>query len=514
MEKFRREVSTTQSKYKALLEKKNITQQCSYNLPLEMEDFLKKNNIIERNNLSEPSTNFSYKVKDDVTILLSPNIYAIIGDEYKGRTNKVIFTHTEGNGGSSKKIQLKRKDFYNRGTEYEWFVKLYDNNVEGINFVTIVDLENREIIFDLELTENVFEHDGVEDEGVIDIESLTGGENIIYYGTPGCGKSYLVDKKYDIEGNKVYRTVFHPEYSNSDFVGQIMPEIDPEDNKTILYNFREGIFTIALKYAFDNPSVNTILIIEEINRGNASAIFGEIFQLLDRDENGSSIYKIKNKYMAKSLGKEEDYDISIPSNLTLVGTMNTSDQNVYTLDTAFKRRWILKKIRNTFKDIENYSLLLASQQEDLKYKYELSKKYIPGSSCTWKAFVEKINARISEKGKGYFVQSEDKEIGVFFVSHSYLSDTPNNNDIELIRNFGEKVLMYLWNDVVKTNPEKLFNLTDSSDNPILSLDNLLDEFEKIPGNDTLNIFSGELFSQNDTESLSTDSTSDGDGANE
>lgn len=389
-------------------------------------------------------------------------------------------------------------------TKSKYIVELVKTNDKRHSaFMSLFAENDRHLLFNLS------------DETSFDSQTrIDGGENIIYYGTPGCGKSYLVEKNYNKAGNKVYRTVFHPEYSNSDFVGQILPEVDLEDSKNIKYEFREGIFTEALKYAFNNPQIMTVLIIEEINRGNASAIFGEIFQLLDRDEKGDSIYRIKNRYIARALGKDDNYDIWIPSNLTLVGTMNTSDQNVYTLDTAFKRRWILKKIRNTFRDIEEYASLTDAQKDELRYKYEISKKYIPGSNCTWKVFVEKINARISEKGKGYFVQSEDKEIGVFFVSASYLSETPNNNDHDLIRKFGEKVLMYLWNDVVKTNPEKLFDLTDSSDKAILSLDNLLDEFETVPDNNTLNVFSGDLFSQPVIDTMNTEGTNDGDGENE
>lgn len=326
-------------------------------------------------------------------------------------------------------------------------------------------------------------------------DKMTGGTNVIYYGTPGCGKSFYVNKLYNIEGNKVYRTVFHPEYSNADFVGQIMPDVDPDDNNKVIYKFRDGIFTTALKFAYLYPSVNVVLIIEEINRGNASAIFGEIFQLLDRDEDGNSIFKIKNQYIAKSLGQDEDYDIEIPSNLTLVGTMNTSDQNVYTLDTAFKRRWSLKKIRNTFKDVDGYDSFGKTMKEELEYKHNLSEMFVPGSSFTWREFVEKVNAKISEKGKGYSIQSEDKEIGVYFVSPSLLSTVKNNNDSALVKGFGEKVLMYLWNDVVKTSPEKLFNLTTLDGIDINSLDNLLDEFEKIPNGESLSVFASDIFSK-------------------
>lgn len=359
----------------------------------------------------------------------------------------------------------------------------------------------------------------LKDENVVPLkmsqQRAIGGTNTIYYGTPGCGKSYYVDKLFDVEGNKVFRTVFHPEYSNADFVGQVMPDTKSDGSDKVIYKFRDGIFTTALKYALENPSINVILIIEEINRGNASAIFGEIFQLLDRNSRGDSIYSIKNAYIAKALSLDETTDIKIPSNLSLIGTMNTSDQNVYTLDTAFKRRWNMKKMRNSFRDIDNFNSLSDVDKKPFEYKYQLSKRYIPGSSYTWREFIERVNAKISEKGKGYFIQSEDKEVGVYFVSNSYLSQKPNDLNEDLIKNFAEKVLMYLWNDVVKTNPEKLFKMTSSTNTPINSLDNLLDEFETIPNGDTLSVFSGDLFpSKNNNSQDETANTCNAENVNE
>lgn len=306
-----------------------------------------------------------------------------------------------------------------------------------------------------------------------------GGENIIYYGTPGCGKSYLVNDLYSNLGDtKIFRTVFHPDYSNTDFVGQIIPKIDENDSSIITYDFEAGIFTKALSYAYDNPDKNIILIIEEINRGNASAIFGEIFQLLDREITGESMYGIKNYKIAEQLNQNEDFDIKIPSNMSIVATMNTSDQNVYSLDTAFKRRWTLKKIRNTFADLDNPNNEL---NDKLKYKRLLAKMYVPGSSITWREFVEKVNLKISERGKTFSIISEDKEIGVFFVTKKLLSDSPNNTDKKLINSFGEKVLMYIWNDIAKTNIGKWFDGCNT-------LDDLLDAFEKNASTDSLNVF--------------------------
>ncbi|HAS56827.1 MAG TPA: hypothetical protein DCR94_06335 [Firmicutes bacterium] len=501
MKLFKREITTTQSKYKVLLERKNINQQCSYNLPLELEDYLKSNGALKRISPEGSEINVLYKVSDEYKVRLGANILAVIGESYGYKNAGAIFTHTEGEKGSSKKIQLKRNDFKFQGKDYEWFVKLYDNNIEGMNFVTGVDVNNKIIFFDLELSSSIFMKN-YESNKSDQNEKLTGGENTIYYGTPGCGKSFYVNKTFNIEGTKVFRTVFHPEYSNADFVGQILPDLDPCDESKVIYKFKDGIFTTALKFALTYPSVKVILVIEEINRGNASSIFGEIFQLLDRDDNGDSIFGIKNSYIAKSLGLDEDSDIKIPSNLSLIGTMNTSDQNVYSLDTAFKRRWELRKIRNTFADVDGYESFGEQRKKDFAYKYNLSKMYVPGSAFTWRQFIEKINAKISEKNKGYSIQSEDKEVGVYFVSQEYLSQSKNDIDSFKIQKFGEKVLMYLWNDVVKTNPEKLFKAKAIDGSPINSLDNLLDEFERIPNGDTLNVFADDIFNtKQDGQSL-------------
>lgn len=318
---------------------------------------------------------------------------------------------------------------------------------------------------------------------------ISGGYNKIYYGTPGCGKSFFVNSKYNIEDNFVFRTVFHPEYSNADFVGQIIPLVDKKDNSKITYDFHDGIFTQALKCALNHPNKNVILIIEEINRGNASAIFGEIFQLLDRNSDGTSIYSIKNHFLSVSLKQSIDFEIKLPSNLYLIATMNNSDQNVYTLDTAFKRRWELEKIKNTFDDIESYANI-ASVPENLKYKYNLSNMYIPGSKFTWKKFVTEVNKKISTKGKNFSIVSEDKELGVYFVNEKYLSLTPDNYDEKLLKAFAEKVLMYIWNDIAKVDPSKWFKFSDDESR---TLDVLLAKFEKTSSGESLQVFIDGIF---------------------
>lgn len=278
--------------------------------------------------------------------------------------------------------------------------------------------------------------------------------NMIYYGTPGCGKSYLVNKDFNEQEYIVYRTTFHPEYSNSDFIGQIIPKTEDEEIK---YKFQEGPFSIALLDAIKNPNKKVCLIIEEINRGNASAIFGDIFQLLDRDSDGKSIYNIVNEPIKKYLSENGvNIDkISIPSNMWIVATMNTSDQNVFTLDTAFKRRWRMHRIVNKFKNDE--------------YDKKLSKMYIPGSSYTWEQFVTEINKEIMRKNPTG-LNSEDKQLGVYFVTENELSFEPINNNEEAVNKFIEKVLLYIWDDVAKIDSSLWFG------EDIKSFDDLVDEY--------------------------------------
>ena len=270
-------------------------------------------------------------------------------------------------------------------------------------------------------------------------DRITGGSNLIYYGVPGCGKSYQVTKDFPSNDFSIHRTTFQPEYSNTDFVGQIIPEIN---NGVLSYRFHAGPFTNALMDAVSNPQKKVCLIIEELNRGNAPGIFGDIFQILDRDNDGESIYPIENDAITsyfKSLGIDGFDRISLPSNLWIVATMNTSDQNVFTLDTAFKRRWAMRYVENIFTD------------GDIIADY-----YVPMSTVTWKEFIDKINNKIVETGTAG-MNSEDKQIGTHFVTKNELSAESDNGDLGIKKAFAQKVLSYLWDDVAGEAPEIWFD---------------------------------------------------------
>lgn len=258
-----------------------------------------------------------------------------------------------------------------------------------------------------------------------DDKELKTGENIILYGVPGCGKSHKIKTEYCDNENVMERVVFHPDYTYSDFVGQILPE---NINGHISYPFVPGPFTRILRKAVDDPNYNYYLIIEELNRGNAPAIFGEVFQLLDRID-GVSEYGINNADIARAVYDNPRHPVRLPKNLFILATMNTADQNVFTLDTAFKRRW-----------------RMVSVTSDMS-KCSLANTAIGDTGVTWNAFLDTVNPMIIECGEGN-IGSEDKRIGAYFVQLFELQKRDY---------FAEKVLMYLWNDAFKYDHEKIFN---------------------------------------------------------
>lgn len=344
------------------------------------------------------------------------------------------------------------------------------------------------------------------------VERKGGGTNILLYGVPGSGKSWTIEHEYCHAGSAVERIVFHPDYTNADFIGQILPVVDAE--KQVTYEFTPGPFTTILRHAYADPKREYILIIEEVNRGNAPAIFGEVFQLLDRTVEpktvegvtypvGTSEYGITHKYMAEKIYGDPTHKVRIPSNLSIIGTMNTSDQNVFTLDTAFQRRWRMRLIENNF---DNVRATLANAQ-------------ILDTEVTWKTFCEKIN-NIIIGNKAKMASAEDKRLGVYFIhesdvtfdrravpSEGYASLLTEYNDLlrieatgdmpedkkqrlNIIRDalmhnrvFPEKVIKYLWDDAFKFNPEALFD-TDNME----SLEQVIRTFVYSKGRDRFKIF--------------------------
>lgn len=313
---------------------------------------------------------------------------------------------------------------------------------------------------------------------------IKGGENIILYGVPGAGKSWTIKNEYCDDESCMERLVFHPDYTYSDFVGQIMPKVTGEG--TVSYEFSPGPFAKLVKKAYANPDKMFYLIIEEVNRGNAPAIFGDVFQLLDRqsrlipdkstgklvenDNYGASEYEITNADVARVVYGNENHKVSIPSNMSILCTMNTSDQNVFTLDTAFQRRWSMRLIQNQF-------------PEDGSEK-AFADTHILDTDVTWEKFFTVINDLILGKNIR-MTSAEDKRLGTHFVSQEDLIlDDYSGDDKDLIkqairqnRKFAEKVLKYLWDDAFKFNKDEIFDISK-----VNSLEKVISVFVAATGN--------------------------------
>lgn len=341
----------------------------------------------------------------------------------------------------------------------------------------------------------------------------TTGLQQIYYGAPGTGKSKTI--KDLTFGESVIRTTFHPDSDYASFVGTYKPiteevdlrdcygkkVIDEETNEVvkeerIAYKFIPQAFLEAYVEAWKKlgSSKKQYLIIEEINRGNCAQIFGDLFQLLDRNEYGFSDYPIvADKDMQKYLEKEfEGWEITnkdeinqlygeanmvnlimkgerlvLPSNLYIWATMNTSDQSLFPIDSAFKRRWDWKyvSISEGRDKATNAPLNWYINTGDKQYK--------------WWSFIKKVNNLI-----GSLTNSEDKKLGYFFCK---AKDGEIDADL-----FVSKVIFYLWNDVFK---DYGFDDKDFQDEEgkILSFDRF---YEDVNGVTNVNVANVELFLEN------------------
>lgn len=280
----------------------------------------------------------------------------------------------------------------------------------------------------------------------------------IYYGCPGTGKSFEVmmiaegkkgekiiwydkpsaehpeglkreqepsDEEKKVLDNNIFRTTFHPDYDYATFVGCYKPV--KNDDGMLDYRFIPQVFTNAYVSALRHPEDPTYLIIEEINRGNCAQIFGDLFQLLDRT-NGTSDYEIKpDAELAKYLASAgvPSQSLKLPGNLHIYATMNTSDQSLFPMDSAFKRRW-------------------AMEYKPIDYKHGKAMKFaitIAGKEYPWIGFLQMVNEMILNA-----TDSEDKQMGEFFIKGSATE-----------KEFINKVMFYLWNDVCKDlyNPRRV-----------------------------------------------------------
>ena len=397
-------------------------------------------------------------------------------------------------------------DFVNEVAEKVFIFESNPNIFTTDNYLAF--LGSTKSLFELRENTNLTENQPQEIEESTNSNApvrISGGTNILLYGVPGSGNSWTIEHEYCKKDSKVRRLVFHPDYTYSDFIGQILPNVS--DNGQVSYKFTPGPFTTILRDAYQNPDKEYILIIEEINRGNAPAIFGEVFQLLDRIKDNSEIrhktvgtseYGIFNENIAKVVYDDPRHKVRIPSNLSIIGTMNTSDQNVFTLDTAFQRRWEMRLIENNFEHVDK----------------KLANAQILDTGVTWRTFCTEIND-IIVGNNARMTSSEDKRLGAYFVhlqdleyddkmgnltdgEYDSLREKEENDALseqEKIRiaeirtamkqnrKFPEKVIKYLWDDAFKFNREIVFNITEYQ-----SLEQVIRHFMYSTGEDRLDMF--------------------------
>lgn len=280
--------------------------------------------------------------------------------------------------------------------------------------------------------------------------------NRIVFGAPGTGKSFNLKRDCeaclkDTEGS-YERVTFHPDYTYSQFVGTYKPV---SDGTAIRYEFVPGpfmrVYVEAMKSARSlNPQPH-ILIIEEINRAKVAAVFGDVFQLLDRDEDGVSEYEIQtSEDIRKYLAAELKCDIAmckkikIPNNMFIWATMNSADQGVFPMDTAFKRRW-------------NFEYLGINENQD-KIKGRVTVGNTNTQEIEWNVLRRAINEKLAKEYK----VNEDKLMGPFFISKSVLKTVNEEDDTivdaaRFVEVFKSKVIMYLYEDAAKQHKHKLFS---------------------------------------------------------
>ena len=366
----------------------------------------------------------------------------------------------------------------------------------------------------------------------------------IYYGAPGTGKSYEINER--TKGCSVIRTTFHPDSDYSTFVGAYKPTMgkgkvygaqgpvrDEQNNvieeERITYTFIKQAFLKAYLSAWKKYTQNDessadpqFLVIEEINRGNCAQIFGDLFQLLDRSDNGFSTYPIEadadlQKEIKKAFSEENEFKLSqdiavdsavknytsnsgktlsddiqngrillLPPNLCIWATMNTSDQSLFPIDSAFKRRWEWRyiKIANGYKKDDNGIFLRDSEGKRVPLGWTIR---CGETNTDWWKFIQAINNHIGEA-----TSSDDKKLGYFFCKPKKGEDFIGEEA------FVGKVIFYLWNDVFKDNDTSLFKLDNSSREP--SFDEFYTEDEDgntIANNEAISKFIENVFSKED-----------------
>lgn len=355
----------------------------------------------------------------------------------------------------------------------------------------------------------------------------------IFFGHPASGKSYHVHQKIinnvlniTAEEN-IINTVFHPEYSYGDFMGKLLPHTNEKGE--VQYWYYSGHFLEALSKAYktllelSTNNKNVCLIIDEINRGNSAAIFGSIFQLLDRDEDGWSSYSITlsnmefdklidiifGKDIEKQIGKlthnetsgknelekrsmaiaklVEDTELSflirkeikLPPNLSIIGTMNTSDESIYYMDSAFKRRWDWEFIRNYWGKFTTETNIPDNHvvgKDNKNERYIILKEldiFIEDKDIHWVDFVDFLNKFILSNAE-YIRGVEDKQIGYWFIRSKTNKEGIKHIAIEDIKN---KLMFFIWDNVFNRDKTPLIDLLSIKDSELITFGDFQDKAE-------------------------------------
>ena len=284
--------------------------------------------------------------------------------------------------------------------------------------------------------------------------------NLIYFGAPGTGKSYKMNKLSTelFDKSRILRVTFHPDYTYAQFVGSLRPYTDVTTGKSG-YRYTPGPFIDAYVQAMqlEDP---VVLLIEEINRANPAAVFGDVFQLLDREDSGESTYPIRaseelTNYLSWQPGitptpEGERATLSLPKNLFLWATMNSADQGVFPMDTAFKRRW-------------DFEYLGINDNEEALNGLEVPLGET-GRQVMWNDLRHAINSLLRKTKV-----NEDKLIGPYFMRQSDIMHPERFN-----KAFKNKVLMYLYEDAARMRRDQIF-----VDGSVITYSQLCENFDKL-----------------------------------
>jgi hypothetical protein len=380
--------------------------------------------------------------------------------KYDGRLYKRFFLfdkYSISNDWYHSETETNRRDFF------RWFVELCKQRgvYDKVPQILIEEAESS----DTDIKNDLLENNALKNKQKTGNTGIPRYYQNILFGAPGTGKSFKIDDPAmgyglkNVPESRKFRTTFHPDYDYAQFVGAYKPK---KEGNAITYSFVPQVFAKAYAAAWklyfeakgdsrlrgndngngendkEEKDIQVYLVIEEINRGNCAQIFGDIFQLLDRDSEGFSQYTIdadcdfaewleKNSVLSEesvwSAYEENvgDGKLKLPPNLNILATMNTSDQSLFPMDSAFKRRFDWEYVPISFdgKDAANYQI------------------DIDGSFYSWKNFVETVNDKILD-----LTESEDKQLGEFFIK-------PDNGNIISKERFLGKVMFYLWSEVCK-----------------------------------------------------------------